>query len=671
MSERALRAPSACVLLGQADAWPLSNRGFGLVPWSPVCRTAGTECGWATLSIVDARTRGRCHAFTMNPPASSDPDDQDATIIRPIGAAAPAPDEKTVMTGPPAEPPAPSSAPAPAPGRGADAGNALPIGSRQAEFEITRVLGEGGFGIVYLARDHALERMVALKEYMPAALALRGELSQVRVRSERHRDTFEAGLKSFINEARLLAQFDHRSLVKVYRFWEANGTAFMVMPFIEGKTLKDTLREMGEPPSEAWLMNLLAPLTEALLVLHGEHCYHRDIAPDNIILVSGSGLPLLLDFGAARRVIGDMTQALTVILKPGYAPIEQYAEVPSMKQGPWTDVYALAAVVYYAITGRTPPPSVGRIVKDDYQPLTQLAKGRYSDRLLEAVDRALQVMPELRTASMGGFRADLGLDGLAAPAPGQMATLIQPPPPAASPTPPAPAASSRGPLLAGLGVAGLVVAGAAAYFMLRAPVPAPAAVAVAPAPAVVAPVAAPPAVATAAEPAPAALHDQFLQLLSHHSPGFDVQAQAERAQLRVDQDDLRFSVTATRDGYLYVLMAGPDGSLTQIFPNDRARNNRVAAHQTVKLPQASWPLKAAEPLGLEDFLVLVTAEPRSFAPWSTEKDPAYGFLTLPAKGPATGAAPGAPSWLLGQPSCGKPSCSPDFGAAVFSVEVVR
>jgi serine/threonine protein kinase len=260
-------------------------------------------------------------------PDPEGPQDLDATVIRPTAPAVLA------------------AAAAPAPVDRHEGGNALPVGSRQAEFEITRVLGEGGFGIVYLARDHALERMVALKEYMPAALAVRGEGTQVRVRSERHRDTFEAGLKSFINEARLLAQFDHPSLVKVYRFWEANGTAFMVMPFIEGRTLKETLKTLPEPPTEAWLMALLAPLTEALLVLHGEHCYHRDIAPDNIILVAGSGRPLLLDFGAARRVIGDMTQALTVILKPGYAPIEQYAEVPGMKQGPWTDVYALAAVV--------------------------------------------------------------------------------------------------------------------------------------------------------------------------------------------------------------------------------------------------------------------------------------------------------------------------------------
>ena len=598
----------------------------------------------------------------MNSASPNPPDDNDATVIRPIGpAAAPLDDGATVISGQPA--------PAEPAARAHDGGNALPVGSRQAEFEVTRVLGEGGFGIVYLARDHALERMVALKEYMPAALALRGERSQVRVRSERHRDTFEAGLKSFINEARLLAQFDHRSLVKVYRFWEANGTAFMVMPFIEGKTLKDTLKDMGEPPSEAWLMALLAPLTEALMVLHGEHCYHRDIAPDNIILLRGSGLPLLLDFGAARRVIGDMTQALTVILKPGYAPIEQYAEVPSLKQGPWTDVYALAAVVYCAITGRTPPPAVGRMVKDDYLPLATVAKGRYSDRLVQAVDRALQVLPDQRTASMEGFRADLGLGVAAAPAP--LATQIQAPaaPKVASAAVAPARAPSRMPLMLGLG--GVAAVGVAAVLLLaRGPAhvePQAPAVVVAPAPAPAA------SVATVAVPAtaPRDLPGQFQQLVARHSAGFDVQAQAERGLLRIDRDELRFSLSATRDGYVYVLVAGPDGSLIQLFPNDRAKGNRVSAGQTLKLPQASWPLKAGEPAGLEHLLVLVTAEPRSFAAWSTEKDTAYGFLTLPPQGPAAGAAPGAASWLLGAPACGHPDCAADYGAATFSVEVVR
>ena len=611
----------------------------------------------------------------MNPPTSSDPDDSDATIIRPVtssGTSGPAPvpfeDAPTQMNAPPAAP----AEPPPARVDRHDGGNALPVGSRQVEFEVESVLGEGGFGIVYLAHDHALERKVALKEYMPAALALRGEQSQVRVRSERHRDTFEAGLKSFINEARLLAQFDHPSLVKVYRFWEANGTAFMVMPFIEGKTLKDTLKEMGEPPGEDWLMAMLAPLTEALLVLHGERCYHRDIAPDNIILISGSGRPLLLDFGAARRVIGDMTQALTVILKPGYAPIEQYAEVPSMKQGPWTDVYALAAVVYCAITGRTPPPSVGRMVKDDYVPLAQLAQGRYSERLAKAVDRALQVLPDQRTQSISEFREELGLSGQYTPKPGQMATLIQAPATAPAPAASTPeaAAKSRTPLLAGVGLAALAIAGAAAWFATRAPEPAPA-----PAPAPVTAAAPAPAPVAQAERAPAPVpHDllgQFQQVVAQHSPGMEVQAQAERSQLRIDRDELRFSVTSSKDGYLYVLLAGPDGSLIQLYPNDKATNNRVAANQTLHLPQSSWPLKAGDPPGPEHFLVLVSAEPRSYAPWSMGKDAGYGFLALPAQGPATGAGAGSSSWLTGRPDCGRSDCAAAYGAAVFSVDVVR
>ncbi len=181
--------------------------------------------------------------------------------------------------------------------------------------------------------------------------------------------TFGIGLRSFVNEARILAQFDHAALIKVYRFWEANGTAYMVMPFLSGRTLQDILRERDKAPEEAWIRKILMPVMDALEIIHEDKCYHRDIAPDNIMLL-GDDRPVLLDFGAARRVISDMTQALTVILKPGYAPIEQYAEMPGMKQGPWTDVYALAAVVYFMILNRKPPPAVGRMMQDSYEPLT-------------------------------------------------------------------------------------------------------------------------------------------------------------------------------------------------------------------------------------------------------------------------------------------------------------
>jgi serine/threonine protein kinase len=287
--------------------------------------------------------------------------------------------------------------------------HALPNGVQLAEFEIIGLIGEGGFGIVYLAWDTQLRRNVALKEYIPSALASRVGGGQVSVKSERHEETFRAGLRSFINEARLLAQFDHHSLVKVYRFWEANGTAYMVMPYYEGLTLRESLRQMPAPPDEAYLRALLKPLLEALEVLHAAQCYHRDIAPDNIMLLKNSGRPLLLDFGAARRVIGDMTQALTVILKPGYAPVEQYAEVPSMKQGPWTDLYALGAVAYFAMMGKTPPPSVGRLMGDSYVPLSTAAAGRYSERFLQAIDHALAVRPEDRPQDIHALAEELGI----------------------------------------------------------------------------------------------------------------------------------------------------------------------------------------------------------------------------------------------------------------------
>mgnify|MGYP003575375619 CR=1 FL=1 len=283
----------------------------------------------------------------------------------------------------------------------------LPEGTRLGEFELIRVIGEGGFGIVYLAWDHSLERRVALKEYMPATLASRADGTTVSPRSERHRDTFEAGLRSFVNEARLLARFDHAALIKVYRFWEAHGTACMVMPFYEAGTLQAAVKAMPHPPDEAWLRRLLTPLCDALAMLHAAHCYHRDIAPDNILLLPPADRPLLLDFGAARRVIGGMTHSLTTILKPGYAPIEQYAEVPGLRQGPATDVYALAATVHWIITGHTPPPAVARMLDDAYEPLEVTAAGRYSPEFLRAIDRALVVRPEQRTPTIEAFRKDL------------------------------------------------------------------------------------------------------------------------------------------------------------------------------------------------------------------------------------------------------------------------
>jgi hypothetical protein len=202
------------------------------------------------------------------------------------------------------------------------------------------------------------------------------------------RVVFNVGLSSFVKEAQLLARFDHPCLVKVYRFWEANGTGYMVMPYYQAPTLKQVLKEEHSPlANEVWLKDFLGHILNALQVLHDKQCYHRDIAPDNILMLDQE-IPLLLDFGAARRVIGDMTQALTVILKPGYAPIEQYGEMGDMAQGPWTDLYALASVIYFIIAGKVPQAALSRLVDDKLVPLAESARGRYSHAFLQAVDAA-------------------------------------------------------------------------------------------------------------------------------------------------------------------------------------------------------------------------------------------------------------------------------------------
>ncbi len=291
---------------------------------------------------------------------------------------------------------------APAPGQ-ANHG-CLPRGYRLREFVIERVLGDGGFGVVYSALDLRLERRVAIKEYMPSALARRDtDYSVQMLTSQRHRDAFEVGLRSFINEARMLARFEHPALIKVHQFWQEKGTAYMVMPFHAAPTLRNWVRARQQPVSEAWLREFLLRAMDAVEVLHAASCLHRDIAPDNILVLDESK-PLLLDFGAARRVIGDLRKALTVIVKPGFAPLEQYADTVKMKQGPWTDVYALAAVGHFIITGQAPAPAVSRVLADEVVPLRRRCQGRYSDALLGALDTALAVKPERRPQTIAAFR---------------------------------------------------------------------------------------------------------------------------------------------------------------------------------------------------------------------------------------------------------------------------
>lgn len=284
----------------------------------------------------------------------------------------------------------------------ADAPSALPPGTRLGEFEVLRVLGVGGFGIVYLALDHALEREVAVKEYMPSALAGRTATLHVSLRSQGDNDTFVAGLKSFVNEARLLARFDHPSLLKVHRFWEANGTAYMAMPVYRGRTLKEARARMDAAPDEAWLRALLLPLLGAIGTLHDAGVFHRDIAPDNIVL-EGEGRPVLLDFGAARKVIGDKSQALTAILKPAYAPVEQYGEAGSVKQGPWTDFYALGATLHYLLLGRPPEPATARVLHDHQPLLATMPLAGCSPGFLRVLDWMLAPRPSDRPQSVAAL----------------------------------------------------------------------------------------------------------------------------------------------------------------------------------------------------------------------------------------------------------------------------
>jgi len=309
----------------------------------------------------------------------------------------------------PAQPAAPTSA------QPVSHVDALPPGTRLAEFEVQGLLGVGGFGLVYRAYDTSLQRAVAIKEYMPAALAARQDGATVSVRSSADQATYQSGLQSFIAEARLLAQFDHPSLVKVYRFWEANNTAYMVMPLYRGMTLKQARSQMAAPPPEAWLRAVLWSVLQGLHVLHRNDALHRDISPDNIFL-QDMGPPVLLDLGAARRAISDKSHRLTAILKVNYAPIEQYAEAEDLKQGPWTDLYALAAVVYSCLRNDPPLPATARVVRDSMPSVRSVAATvkehfglAYSDEFVRAIQHALAVQPADRPQNLAAFVTEMKL----------------------------------------------------------------------------------------------------------------------------------------------------------------------------------------------------------------------------------------------------------------------
>jgi serine/threonine protein kinase len=239
-------------------------------------------------------------------------------------------------------------------------------------YRIERVIGSGGFGITYDAEDIKLRTKVALKEYYPADFGDRDATMSVRPKSELHRKTFEWGRSRFLEEAQTLARFRHSSIVRVTRVFEALSTAYMVMDLETGQSLEAWLRNLGRPPTQEELDRLLAPLLDALEIMHRQNFLHRDIAPDNII-VRGDGTPVLLDFGAARNAVAEMSRTLTGVVKAGYSPHEQYA-TDSRLQGPWSDIYALGATLYRAVTGRPPEEATLRMSDDQMPPAVQVKK---------------------------------------------------------------------------------------------------------------------------------------------------------------------------------------------------------------------------------------------------------------------------------------------------------
>jgi serine/threonine protein kinase len=261
--------------------------------------------------------------------------------------------------------------------------NALPAGYRFNEFEIKEVIGGGGFGIVYRAWDHQLERTIAIKEYMPVSLAVRAADMSLELRGERFHKLFTAGRNSFIQEARLLARFNHPGLLHV---------------------------QITSPDSidENWIRRLLPPLFGAIDTIHAAGYLHRDISLDNI-QIQENQLPVLLDFGSARKEIGNLSDETEIMLKPGFAPIEQYSEEGEIEQGPWTDIYALGAVLHNLITGHAPPVSVVRCIEDNYQPLVERKPEGYSLPLLHAIDCALAMKPADRPQSIDAFASLIDL----------------------------------------------------------------------------------------------------------------------------------------------------------------------------------------------------------------------------------------------------------------------
>lgn len=280
-------------------------------------------------------------------------------------------------------------------------------------YRIDKVLGQGGFGITYLAHDPNLDQQVAIKEYLPMELAVRDGDNSVYPASSANGERYQWGLERFIAEARTLAKFKHPAIVRVLSVFEENNTAYMVMEYEQGESLQQVL-DRRKTLSEEELIPILAPLLDGLELIHASGFIHRDIKPANIYIRQDQS-PVLLDFGSARQALGEQTKSLTSIVSPGYAPFEQYYS-KSDRQGPWTDIYSLAATMYRAISGVMPMDAIDRseaILKaerDIFVSAGEIGEGRYTPEFMAALDHALNFNEKKRPQSVAEWRAELGIE---------------------------------------------------------------------------------------------------------------------------------------------------------------------------------------------------------------------------------------------------------------------
>lgn len=346
---------------------------------------------------------------------------------------------------------------------------ALSPGRTIGRYEIVSILGQGGFGITYRARDTQLDREVAIKEYLPSAMAVRQDGSTVLPRSTKLADEFIWGRQRFVDEGRTLATLQRApAIVRVFDFLEANGTAYIIMELVPGHTLEDRLKA-GGTLSPAAVDRILWPLLDGLEQVHATGFLHRDIKPANILL-NEAGDPTLIDFGASRAAMAGRTTAMTAVFTPGYAAAEQFT---SAKQGPWTDIYGLSATLYHAITGGPLPSAFDRMLDDSWRPLAGLKPEGFAPSLLAGLDAGLAVRSQDRPQSVAAWRPLLKGEtadpnataiwrGPAGAAPQATRGAMS----AASPSPPAPP-GSRGGLWVGLGVVVAVALGGTGYYVLR------------------------------------------------------------------------------------------------------------------------------------------------------------------------------------------------------------